>query len=233
VQIVPPDYVERLLILGKNGTGKSELTYQLEGAGNYRQSIFLDYKGDCTPRPPFTVVRKGDDWWGWRQRRIVYRPVRGTYWHSDAGWQQVLERLFKKAVDAYDHKRKRSRDPFIVVVPEILLFGPKAQRVIGEMASGARQYQLGLWVETQRPRRIPVVLRSEAWRIYCFSLGYEDDELEVLKYGKGKFSLEDLRELDDAVTTDDPHPFLEIVLRTQSGAQITVRRCPSLEVPAA
>jgi hypothetical protein len=231
VRIVPPEYVERVLILGKNGTGKSEFTFALEAAGNYRQVIYLDIKGDTSPRRPFTVVTKGDDWWGWRQRRIVYRPARGSFWHSDTGWAQILERLISRAVREYDHKRKRSRAPFLVVVPEVLLFGAKAQRVIGEIASGARQYELGLWCETQRPRRIPVVIRSEAWRLYVFPLGYEDDELEVIKYTKGRLTLEEFRELDEAVSKDDPHPFFEIVLRSPHGAHIQINRCRSLPPP--
>jgi hypothetical protein len=228
VQLVPPEYVERLLIVGKNGVGKSELTYALEGNGNYRKTIYCDIKGDCTPRPGFQLVRKGDDSWGLRARRIVYRPTPGTYWRSDAGWAQFLNRWFLHAHRSYDHKRKRSREPALIIIPEVLLFGPKSQQVIGEIASGARALELGLWCETQRPRRIPVVLRSEAWRIYVFPLGYEDDELEILKYAKGKLSLDDLRSLDEQVSPSDPHPFYEIVLRSPQGAQISVRRCKSL-----
>lgn len=234
MQIVAPDYVERIFIVGKNGVGKSELTYSLEAAGNYRQSIYFDIKGDCNPRPPFTVVRRGDDWWGWRQRRIVYRPVPGSYWRSDAGWAQVLQRLFNRASQAYDHKRKRSREPFFIIIPEILLFGPKSQKVIADMASGARQLELGMFIETQRPRRIPVVVRSEAWRIYVFPLGYADDELEVLKYGKGRLTLAQLQELD-AASEQKPaqHPFIEIRLRSKQGGPIRVTLCPELKLDAA
>lgn len=228
MRLRPPDYVERVLIVGKNGTGKSELTYELEANGNYRKSIYFDIKQDCNPRPPFQLVRKGDDRWGWRARRIVYRPAPGSWWRTDAGWAFVLQRIFDQAGRDFDPKRGRSRAPVLVVIPEVLLFGPKAQRVIGELASGARKLEVLLIVESQRPKRIPVVLRSEAWRLYVFPLGYEDDELEVLKYAKGKLTLEQLRELDDVVSEADPHPFYEIVLRGEHGAQITVRRCPSL-----
>ena len=231
MRLRPPEYVERVLIVGKNGTGKSELTYELEGHGNYRQSIYFDIKQDCNPRPPFAVVRKGDDRWGWRARRIVYRPAPGSWWRTDAGWAAVLQRIFDNAGRNFDAKRGRSRAPVMVVIPEVLLFGTKSQRIIGELASGARKLEVGLIVETQRPKRIPVVLRSEAWRIYAFPLGYEEDELEVLKYTKGKLSLADLRALDDVVSERDPHPFYEIVLRGEHGAQISVRRCPSLELP--
>ena len=230
MQIVSPDYVERLLIVGANGTGKSELSFELEAGGNYQRAIYIDHKGDCTPRPPFTLIKKPDERWGWRHRRIVYRPAHGSHWHSDAGFEGVLQRLFHQAVRAYDHKRQRSRDPFIVVIPEIMLFGTRSQKVIAEMASAGRKYELGLWIETQRPRRIPVVVRSEAWRIYAFPLGYEDDELEVIKYGKGRLSLDAFRQLEDSITKDDPHPFYEIIKRTQQGAQISIRRCASLEL---
>lgn len=231
MRLVPPDYVERVLIVGKNGTGKSELTYELESHGNYRKVVYFDIKQDCSPRPPVQLVRKGDDRWGWRARRIVYRPAPGSFWRTDAGWALVLQRIFDRAGMAYDHKRGRSREPIVIIIPEVLLFGPKSQRVIGELASGARKLEVLLVVETQRPKRIPVVLRSEAWRIYVFPLGYEEDELEVLKYAKGKLTLAQLRELDDVVSESDPHPFYEICLRSQKGAQVSVRRCPSLELP--
>jgi len=233
VVIVPPGYKERLLIVGENGTGKSELSYMLDLYGNYRKLIYIDYKGDCEPRGPFTLVTKPDDRWGWsRGRRIVYRPRRGTYWHSDRGFEIVLTQVLHQAVRAYDNKRKRSREPVIVVIQEILLFGPRSQKVIGEMASGGRQLELGLWIETQRPKRIPVVARSEAWRIYAFPLGYLDDEDEVLKYAKGRLSIDAFRRLEDSISKEDPHPFYELIRRTEEGARISVRRCGSLELPA-
>jgi hypothetical protein len=237
-RIQPPDEQERLLLLGKNGSGKSELTYELEWAGHYR-SIYFDIKGDCTPRLvdvrgiPYKVVKRGDDSWGFKNRRVVYRPEPGSFWRTDAGWAQVLQREFDRAARQYDHKRKRAREPRLIIIPEILLFGSRAQKVIGDIASGARQLGLGLWVETQRPRRIPVVVRSEAWRIYVFSLGYEDDELEVLKYGKGRLSLEQLRELDRALEAKPPqHPFIEVILRSKTGGALRVRQCAELDLVA-
>jgi hypothetical protein len=232
--IQPPEYQERLLIVGENGTGKSELSFMLDRFGNYRKVIYVDHKGDCVPRGEFRLVTKPDDRWGWsRGRRIVYRPAHGSYWHSDRGFELVLERLFHQAVRAYDHKRRRSREPFVVIIQEILLFGPRSQKVIGEMASAGRNYELGLWIETQRPRRLPVVCRSEAWRIYAFPLGYQDDEEEVIKYAKGRLSIDAFRELEDSISKQDPHPFYELIRRTKEGAQISVRRCGSLELPAA
>ena len=234
MQIVPPGYRERVLIVGENGTGKSELTFMLDRFGNYRKVIYIDHKGDCEPRGPFTLIKSPDDRWGWsRGRRIVYRPPHGGYWHTDRGFELVLTRLFHMAVRAYDHKRKRSREPFVVVIPEILLFGPRSQKVIGEMASAGRQYELLLIVESQRPKRIPVVVRSEAWRIYAFPLGYEEDELEVIKYAKGRLSIDAFRQLEDSISKKDPHPFYELIRRTEEGARISVRRCGSLELPAA
>jgi hypothetical protein len=225
--IQPPSYYERLLILGKNGVGKSELTYAVEAGGNYRQSIYIDLKGDTEPRPPYKLTKRGDE--RLHDKRIVFRPEPGSYWRTDEGVAQFINRIFLEARRAYDHKRKRSRAPRILIIPEILLFGPLAQRAIGEIASAARQFELGLWVETQRPRRIPVVLRSEAWRLYVFSLGYEDDELEVLRYAKGRLRLEDLRAGDD-----DPrnHSFFELLLRSKDGAGISVRRCDPLQLAA-
>ncbi|HXJ28221.1 MAG TPA: hypothetical protein VNH17_21065, partial [Streptosporangiaceae bacterium] len=205
-------------------------------AGKYR-STYFDIKGDCTPRERdvagvrCVVVKNGDDPQLFKQRRVVYRPAPGTFWRTDDGWADVLQRFFNRASRGYDHKRRRAREPRLVIIPEILLFGPRSQRVIGEIASGARNLQLGLWVETQRPRRIPVVTRSEAWRIYIFSLGYEDDELEVLKYGKGRLTLEQLRVLDQELEAIPPrHPFIEVILRSKSGGALSVRQCAELDL---
>jgi len=55
---------------------------------------------------------------------------------------------------------------------------------------------------------------------------------EVIKYGKGRLSLDAFRQLEDSITKDDPHPFYEIIKRTQQGAQISIRRCASLELAA-
>jgi hypothetical protein len=234
VQIVAPGYRERVLIVGENGTGKSKLSFMLDLWGNYRKVIYVDHKGDCTPYGQFTLIKGPDDRWGWsRGRRIVYRPPHGSHWHSDRGFEVVLTRLFHQSVRAYDHKRQRSREPFVVVIPEILLFGPRSQKVIGEMASAGRQYELLLIVESQRPKRIPVVVRSEAWRIYAFPLGYEEDELEIIKYAKGRLSIDAFRELEDSISKQDPHPFYELIRRTEEGARISVRRCGTLELPAA
>jgi hypothetical protein len=238
VLLIPPDEHERLLILGKNGTGKSELTFALEAAGKYHV-IYFDWKGDCNPHrldaagQPFVIVKRGDDTWGFRNRRVVYRPPRGSAWRTDAACAAVLRRLIAQAERDYNPKTKRSRRPRLIVIPEILLFGPLAQAVMAEIASGARAFELGLWIETQRPRRIPVVIRSEAWRLYVFPLGYADDELEVLKYAKGRLQLEQLRELDRA-SEEKParHPFIEIVLRSKQGGAIRVTLCPELELAA-
>src|SRR5260370_37807755 len=114
-----------------------------------------------------------------------------------------------------------------------MLFGPRAHRLSREMASGMRAMEPGLWIETQRPKRIPVVARSEAWRIYAFPLGYEDDEDEVLKYAKGRLSIDAFRELEDSISKEDAHPFYELIRRTEEGARISVRRCGTLALPVA
>ncbi len=238
MRLIPPDEQERLLLVGKNGTGKSEITFALEAAGKYR-CIYFDWKGDCNPHrldaagQPFKVVTKGDDAWGFRNRRVVYRPPHGSYWRTDPACAQVLRRIVAEAQRDYNPKTKRSRRPRLIIIPEILLFGPLAQAVMAEIASGARAFELGLWVETQRPRRLPIVIRSEAWRLYILPLGYYDDELEVLKYAKGKLQLEQLRELDRASEETPPrHPFIEVILRSKNGGPIRVELCPPLNLAA-
>jgi energy-coupling factor transporter ATP-binding protein EcfA2 len=191
VKISPPDYDERLLVLGSNGSGKSVLVRELLGAG-YRRTISIDLKGDFVPLQDHRVVREPDDWRGWRARHVVYRP-RPPY-DSGAPLDQVLWRLYHQAQRTYDSKRKVQPAPFVVYVDETLaLAHSRRTEGLARIAVAGRALGLGLWCASQRPRWIPVEARSEAHRVYVFYLQYEEDERELLKLAKRQLSLEDLQ----------------------------------------
>lgn len=217
--IKAPSYEERLIIVGANGSGKSRLTNLLQRVGNYRRTFWLDLKGDVVPEVEHSVVKDPSEWAFTHARNVVFRPAPGSYWRTDRGIAEVLTRVLSASSRAFDSKRKRSRAPILVIIPEILLLGPLAQRVVAEMASGARALELGLWVETQRPLRIPVVTRSEAWRWYIFPLGYEDDERHILKYAKGALTLEQLRAGDEHTRATGERWFYELLLRKPDGTR--------------
>ena len=53
---------------------------------------------------------------------------------------------------------------------------------------------VGLWVSSQRPKWIPVEVRSETWRWYVFFLDYDEDAKEMVKYTHGRISVDELQE---------------------------------------
>jgi GTPase SAR1 family protein len=183
-----PSYEERLLVLGENGTGKSVLLRELLGSG-YARSYSFDFKGDFEPIQAHTIVRKPDDR-GWRDRHVVYRPR--PEFRTPAHVEEVLWWLYNRAQRTYDEKRHHQREPFILLVDETYLFG--RSHALASIAVAGRALGIGLWCGSQRPRNIPVPVRSEAHRIYLFPLGYTEDEVEALKYTKGQLTLEQLRE---------------------------------------
>ncbi len=183
--IVPPDYQERVILVGSNGGGKSLLTGALLAAG-YPRTVAIDIKGDFFPRERMEVVKDPRDRLGWQADHILYRPKRE--FRTSAWLRFVLERLFDRA------QRIGKKQPFIIYIDEgLYLAKAGCVREMANLAIAGRSLGVGLWVASQRPVWIPVEVRSEAWRWFVFYLAKEQDEREVLSYCKGRLSLEDLQ----------------------------------------
>lgn len=173
--------------MGANGGGKSNLATTMIEAGQYPSWVIFDNKGDFKAPRPYTLIRTPMDW-RWRfAERVLYRP---SEQYDTPAWNgEVLKRLYFRA------KRLKGRG-FLLYIDEGLDFiHGEASRWLSMIAKNGRSLNLGLWVSSQRPRNIPVSVRSEAWRWYVFYLGYEDDEVEVVKYSKGQISVDDLEAL--------------------------------------
>lgn len=213
----PPDYKERVLIVGANGSGKSVLASALLGSG-YDSWFVIDSKGDFEPPKPYRIVRHPDDWRlrVWPNVPTLYRP-RPEY--NNGPWlDEMLRRLYVRAV------KYGKRHPFIVYVDEALyLARTKHVQWLAALAVSGRSLRVGLWVSSQRPVWIPVEVRSEAWRWYVFYLSYQQDEEEVLKYSKGRLQLPDLQSL----SVD--HSFYE--LRRGKGGKVGAMRFPAMRLP--
>ncbi len=214
-----PTYHERVLLMGSNGSGKSVLAAHMLVAGDY-DYVAIDLKGDFEPPGgDFVVITRPDDpRWKIGYRHIVYRPEPE---HADGkALDAILRRLYLRA------QSSGKRHPFVVYIDECLALSESgATRWLQALAISGRSLGVGLWCASQRPRIIPVSVRTEAWRWYVFFLTYTEDEEEVLGYSKRQLTLEAL----EAGSVD--HAFWE--LKRGAGGRVLVRHWPPLRLPEA
>lgn len=203
--------------MGSNGGGKSKLAGQMLASG-YPRSVSIDVKGDFDPPLDYDVLRSPSEW-GWRNtdKHIVYRP---KLEYMGGGWlNEVLFSLFERA------RKKGKREPFVVYVDEGLYLSKTGHtQALAALAVSGRSLNVGLWVASQRPTWIPVEVRSEAWRWYVFYLAYEQDEREVLRYAKGRISLEQLQE------GTANYSFWEIKRGEKSAGRLTINHFPPVRI---
>lgn len=188
-RIKPASYQERILFVGSNGGGKTKLAGEMLGAG-YPRTVSIDIKGDFEPQVDYVEINKPNDLRWHYAKHIVYRP---SARYDDGHWlDEVLKALFRRA------KAKGKKYPFILYIDEGLYVAVSSRTgTMRQLAVTGRSLNLGLWVSSQRPKWIPVEVRSEAWRWYIFGMSYLEDEREILKHSKGKITIESLQEMDD------------------------------------
>ncbi len=223
----PPDYEERVLFLGTNGTGKTRLEEELLWAGNYPRWTVVDWKGDFQPIGPHVRTERPpwDDRRSWSQDRVLYQPR--TQWDRAAGSiDQVLLWVFAQAQDAYDRKRRRSRRPRVLVVTEAYrLSRTRHIQGLSDCAVSGRALDLGLWLDSQRPVWLPVETRTEAWRWFLFYLSKGKDREEVLDY----FS--DALTLDDIERAKEQYSFHEVRRTVTDGyLEVVARHCQKVRL---
>ena len=209
-----PETYERVLFIGENGSGKTYLAEQM--LAYYDRWIAVDLKGDLKPPCDFTILRTPEDrrWSGpWRPEKILYRPRVG---YNNGPWHnEVLRAIYARA------QKEGKRKPFILYLDEGLMMSKLGDTTwLESLIVAGRSLQVGVWISSQRPRHIPVEIRSEAWRWYIFALGYKADEKEVIQYSKGQVTEFDLQRLDG------DYSFYEI--RRTKGGKKHVRKMPPL-----
>lgn len=223
LKITPPAYAERVLFLGSNGVGKSVLIREM--LVKYPRSVSFDLKGDFEPIQPFEVVKDPDDRRLYKADTVVYRPK--SEFATGAQLDAVLRRLYQRAQTTYDQKNRRQLRPFVVNIDEGLNLSKMGHtHGLAQLAVSGRSLNIGLWVASQRPKWIPVEVRSEAWRLYVFYLAYEDDEKEVLKLTKGQLTLQQLQE------GTANYSFWEIRRGTKSAGRLMIQHVPPI-IPTA
>lgn len=222
--IEPPSYQERVLFVGSNGGGKTKLAGQMLAAG-YPRTVSIDIKGDFDPPmdyrvatkptelfPKFSLFRKDKE-------HVLYRPK--FEYSSGRALDDVLKRLFERA------RKEGKKKPFIVYIDEGLYLATSSRTgTMRALAVTGRSLNIGLWVSSQRPKWIPVEVRSEAWRWYIFYLAFEEDEKEVLKYSKRRIRLSDLQSDEH-----DLYSFWEIKRGAQSAGRLSVDHYPRVLIP--
>lgn len=192
-------------------------------AAGYPRTISIDIKGDFDPPIPYRVATQPNqlfprfDWFRSEEDHIVYRPK--FEYASGKALDYVLRRLFERA-------RKRGKEePFIIYIDEGLYTATSSHTgTMRALAVTGRSLNVGLWVSSQRPKWIPVEIRSEAWRWYIFYLAFEEDEKEVLKYVKRRVSLRDLQSDANA-----KHSFWEV--KRGDAGRLEVRHYPRVLIP--
>ena len=211
----PPPYAARVLFLGANGSGKSMLASAMLASG-YRW-VVIDSKGDFPAPRPFRLVRSPDDWhWRWPADHMLYRPR--PEWNRGAWLDEVLRRQFVRA------QREGRRRPFVVYVDEALYLARTGHvQWLSALAVSGRSLGVGLWVASQRPRWIPVEVRSEAWMTFVFYLQHRADEKEVVADSKGLLSEDDMQR----AAVD--YSFWQLK-RGQAG-RLEVRHFPAIGIP--
>lgn len=221
-----PDYEERILVVGSNGSGKTVFTRALLGAG-FPRFVVVDHKGGFTPPQdpdrPVKCVRDPRDRRLLTADRVVYRPA--AEFKTRRWYEYLFQRLYARAEHA-----GRSGRPFIVVVDETLAIARmRAVMWLGNLAVVSREWGVGLWLCSQRLKWIPIEAKSEAWRWYLFYLSDEEDEREALRFAKGALTLEQLRELTGGM----PPPFVELRRGAESGGRVIVTAYPPVRMPPA
>jgi len=223
-QLELPDYEERILVVGSNGSGKTVFVRSLLGAG-YPRFVVVDHKGGftppCDPDHKVVVVRDPRDRKLLTADRVLYRP--SAQFKTRRWYEYLFQRLYARA-----ESTRRTGKRFILVVDETLAIARmRAVLWLGNIAVVGREWGVGLWLCSQRLKWIPIEAKSEAWRWYLFYLSDEEDEREALRFAKGELTLEQLRELTGGM----PPPFVELRRGAESGGRVQVTAYPPVRKP--
>lgn len=219
-----PHYRERLLFMGTNGSGKSVLAAQL--LARFPTWVAIDPKGDFrVADSDAKILRKPDDWhWAGkmghygRPDQIIYRPT--EEYDNKLSYNYVLGKLLERG------KREGKSNPFIVYIDEMLyLSDVNATQYAKIIAVAGRSLNIGFWASSQRPKGIPVVIRTEAWRWEIFPLMYSEDEKEIERYTKGRLTIEMLQNSEG-----EDFSFFELK-RSKGGKTLTITHFPPLRMP--
>lgn len=176
-QARPPGirFTDRVLVLGQNGSGKSELINYICSTGYRCQRIVLDTKDEFVI-PGVEPVHKPQliDW---------TLPV--IHYVDDRGDIREYDQLFKLFMQ---RKRGRVMGPktygLVVCVHELAdLCGDQPGATppwVNAYIRKGRAHGLGLLAGSQRPVNMPKAARTEAHHVFAFAPGFDPDDRQVV-----------------------------------------------------
>lgn len=183
------DPSERLILLGKTGSGKTQWAkHMLRIIAKHMPVVIID------PNELWLGRGKGghkDDWAQGKEKGTIDKP-----WLVDTfnpkHWVQCLQpdvdgseedpRLVKMCIDVLKHE-----NIFIYFdESEGIATATHVPRYIRRIWKTGRAHNIGAWVATQAPKGIPKIFKSQAEKFVSFKVGDEDieDVAALLHAGK-------------------------------------------------
>lgn len=215
--ITIPPLGKHLVFMGMTGTGKSELCTRMINASGDDIRIFsidVDNSVELKGSKKCTTPTQVKFWFNF-YKKIRYVPLKEFRNRDD--WEELLEWLASTS-------SKKKPNPMIIHINEIYRLGygndfPKELPVI--MAT-ARKQKISMYIETQRPKSIPVPVLTEASRIYVFML----KRLEDRKYLAGYVGGNDTKEFLNMLSNQKKdYSFIEI-----EGDECEWRKCSPISL---
>lgn len=172
---------EHAFICGINGSGKSELAQWIVNDQFKPYSVVYD------PKHSRTV----GNWQGqtyiydWNEliesdaRRIVYRPSLAAY-EKDGRWVNEAEDADRQE-EFFRFVFERQRTRLVVDEAAALLGGSNPSYHLRACLTRGRELGISCVCLTQRPVSIPLIMLSEARRVYIFRLNLEEDRRRIDK----------------------------------------------------
>lgn len=129
--------------------------------------------------------------------KVVRSPAEAKFWINFHNKIRYVPRREYKTRDEWDRlfdwlsslSSKKKPKPMIIHINEIyrLGYGTNFPISIAETMATARKQKISMFIETQRPKAIPLLVLTEASRIFVWVLTREDDRKYIAGYtGGGK-----------------------------------------------
>ncbi len=163
-----------MFIAGQNGCGKSTVATEL--ARGLERVLVFDPKVDpAAMLPNAAVVSSAEQAVRALPGRVIWRPMGADADDAEAGFDRICAKILDDA--------RAGRGATAVVVHELMFLA--TQNRIGprfrELIVGGRSLGITPILVSQRPVGVPVIARSEAQHMLCFTLLDPDDRAEMGK----------------------------------------------------